>query len=95
MQNSLKKENYQLLIAQAKLLFKKEKNWLANLSNASAMLNITLPNSVFTGFYVFNNQELILGPYYMCSIYLCHFISPSGNWGQGYQRNHECHCLPF
>ncbi|MDO4635526.1 MAG: GAF domain-containing protein [Streptococcus sp.] len=63
MQNSLKKENYQLLIAQAKLLFKKEKNWLANLSNASAMLNMTLPNSVFTGFYVFNNQELILGPF--------------------------------
>lgn len=63
MQNSLKKENYQLLIAQAKLLFKKEKNWLSNLSNASAMLNMTLPNSVFTGFYVFNNQELILGPF--------------------------------
>lgn len=63
MQKSQKIENYELIIAQANLFFDKENNWLANLSNASAMLNMTLPNSVFTGFYVYDETELILGPF--------------------------------
>lgn len=61
--NTEKKSHYELLLAQANALFQHEKNWLANLSNASAMLNQTLPNSVFTGFYLFDGQELILGPF--------------------------------
>ncbi|KHD44438.1 GAF domain-containing protein [Streptococcus hongkongensis] len=63
MKTSLKEENYQLMIAQAKGLFATESNPLANLSNASALLNMTLPNSVFTGFYLYNGNELILGPF--------------------------------
>lgn len=63
MENTKKIENYQLLLAQAQGLFANETNALANLSNASAMLNTTLPNSVFTGFYLFDGQELILGPF--------------------------------
>lgn len=58
-----KKENYDLLLAQAALLFDREINVLANLSNASAMLMQTLPNSVFTGFYLYDGQELVLGPF--------------------------------
>lgn len=63
MEQTKKIENYQLLLAQAQGLFANESNALANLANASAMLNTTLPNSVFTGFYLFDGQELILGPF--------------------------------
>ncbi|MDV5992991.1 GAF domain-containing protein [Streptococcus canis] len=56
-------ERYQLLLVQAQGLFAKESNAMANLSNASALLNMTLPNSVFTGFYLFDGKELILGPF--------------------------------
>ncbi|MDV5977742.1 GAF domain-containing protein [Streptococcus canis] len=56
-------EQYQLLLMQAQGLFAKESNAMANLSNASALLNMTLPNSVFTGFYLFDGKELILGPF--------------------------------
>ncbi|GAA0055143.1 UNVERIFIED_CONTAM: GAF domain-containing protein [Streptococcus canis] len=56
-------EQYQLLLVQAQGLFAKESNAMANLSNASALLNMTLPNSVFTGFYLFDGKELILGPF--------------------------------
>ncbi|WXF96553.1 GAF domain-containing protein [Streptococcus agalactiae] len=60
MNKSKKIENYQLLLLQAQALFSDETNALANLSNASAMLNAMLPNSVFTGFYLFDGEELIL-----------------------------------
>lgn len=63
MNKKQKIDNYQLMIAQAKALFANETNPLANLSNASALLNVTLPNSVFTGFYLFDGTELILGPF--------------------------------
>ncbi|WP_454388689.1 GAF domain-containing protein [Streptococcus sp. Marseille-Q8145] len=55
--------NYQLLLAQLEALLEGETNALANLSNASALLNQVLPHSVFTGFYLFDGNELILGPF--------------------------------
>ena len=55
--------NYQLLLAQLEALLEGETNVLANLSNSSALLNQALPNSVFTGFYLFVGNELILGPF--------------------------------
>ena len=65
MTNEEKKSAYELMLAQAKVLFANENNALANFSNASALLNTTLPNSVFTGFYLMDNvkNELILGPF--------------------------------
>ncbi len=65
MTNEEKKSAYELMLAQAKVLFVNEDNALANFSNASALLNTTLPNSVFTGFYLMDNvkNELILGPF--------------------------------
>lgn len=63
MNTTTKEMNYQLMIEQAKALFANESNALANLSNASALLMTTLPHSVFTGFYLFDGQELILGPF--------------------------------
>lgn len=55
--------NYQLLLSQLEALLEGESNVLSNLSNASALLNQALPNSVFTGFYLFDGQELLLGPF--------------------------------
>lgn len=63
MEKTTKIATYDMMMAQAEALFAKETNLLANLSNASALLNMTLPNSVFTGFYLFDGQELILGPF--------------------------------
>ncbi|EFR44008.1 GAF domain-containing protein [Streptococcus pseudoporcinus] len=58
-----KEKNYQLMIAQAQALFANEDNALANLANASALLMSSLPHSVFSGFYLFDGNELILGPF--------------------------------
>lgn len=63
MTNSEKKSNYQLVLAQLEALLEGETSALANLSNASALLNQALPNSVFTGFYLFDGKELVLGPF--------------------------------
>lgn len=63
MENTKKIENYEIMLAQANALFANEKSLLSNLSNASALLKMTLPNSVFTGFYLFNGEELLLGPF--------------------------------
>lgn len=63
MEHAKKIENYETLLLQAQALFANETNALANLSNASAMLNQALPNSVFTGFYLYTGEELILGPF--------------------------------
>lgn len=51
------------MIAQAQALFANEDNALANLANASALLMSSLPHSVFSGFYLFDGNELILGPF--------------------------------
>lgn len=63
MKNQEKIAQYQLLLAQLEALLDGETNALANLSNASALLNQALPQSVFTGFYLYDGQELILGPF--------------------------------
>ena len=54
---------YQTLNEQLSFLLEGETNVLANLSNASALLKITFPNTVFAGFYLFDGNELILGPF--------------------------------
>lgn len=58
-----KEKAYELLLLQQDELIKDEKNWLATLANASALLNMTLPDTVFAGFYLFDGNELILGPF--------------------------------
>ena len=58
-----KQAAYDLMLAQAAALFSDETNALANLSNASALLKTSLPKSVFTGFYLFDGKELVLGPF--------------------------------
>lgn len=63
MKQAEKIQAYELFLAQARALFEGETNALANLSNASALLRASLPNSVFTGFYLYDGRELVLGPF--------------------------------
>lgn len=63
MKHSDKQADYELLLLQLEALLEGETNPLSNLSNASALLKQALPRSVFTGFYLFDGQELILGPF--------------------------------
>lgn len=58
-----KKENYEIMLLQLEGLLEAETNWLANLANSSALLNETLADTVFAGYYLFDGNELILGPF--------------------------------
>ena len=60
---SKKESLYQTVNEQLSFLLEGEPNVLANLSNASALLKSTFPNTVFAGFYLFDGTELILGPF--------------------------------
>ena len=60
---SEKESLYQIINEQLSYLLEGEPNVLANLSNASALLKTSFPNTVFAGFYLFDGNELILGPF--------------------------------
>ena len=58
-----KLKNYQLVTKQLKALIEGETNLIANLSNASALLNQCLDDINWVGFYLFDEGQLILGPF--------------------------------
>ncbi|MEH7108208.1 MULTISPECIES: GAF domain-containing protein [Bacillaceae] len=58
-----REENYQLVIKQLHALLLGEKNQIANLSNASALLNQFLDRINWVGFYLMEENELVLGPF--------------------------------
>ncbi len=59
-----KEENYALVIKQLSSLLEGETNRVANLSNASALLNQFLDRINWVGFYLLEeNGELVLGPF--------------------------------
>ena len=60
---SEKESLYQTINEQLSYLLEGEPNVLANLSNASGLLKTNFPNTVFAGFYLFDGNELILGPF--------------------------------
>ncbi len=60
---SEKESLYQTINEQLSYLLEGEPNVLANLSNASALLKTSFPNTVFAGFYLFDGNKLILGPF--------------------------------
>ena len=60
---SEKESLYQTVNEQLSYLLEGEPNVLANLSNASALLKTSFPNTVFAGFYLFDGNELVLGPF--------------------------------
>lgn len=44
-------------------LIEGEKDWLANLSNAAALLYMCMPDINWAGFYLYKENELVLGPF--------------------------------
>jgi L-methionine (R)-S-oxide reductase len=59
-----REENYQLVKKQLQALLHDEKNQIANLSNATALLNQFFDRINWVGFYLMDtNEELVLGPF--------------------------------
>jgi L-methionine (R)-S-oxide reductase len=58
-----REENYELVIKQLKALIEGEDDLIANLANASALLNQFLEKVNWVGFYLYKNGELVLGPF--------------------------------
>ncbi len=56
-------EKYNQLHKQLLSLIEGEKNIIANLSNASALLNVFLDNVNWVGFYLYEEETLVLGPF--------------------------------
>ncbi|MER2114788.1 MAG: GAF domain-containing protein [Solibacillus isronensis] len=56
-------EQYNQLSKQLDALLEGENNLIANLSNASALLNQFLDQINWVGFYLMNEGELVLGPF--------------------------------
>ena len=52
-----------MLLKQQAALLEGETNLIANLANSSALLNQTLPETVFAGYYLYQDNELVLGPF--------------------------------
>lgn len=85
MTNSEKMSQYELLLAQLDALLIDETNPVANLANASALLKMALPRSVFTGFYLFDGRELILGPF-QGAVSCVHIALGKGVCGESAQK---------
>ncbi|MGL4205319.1 MAG: GAF domain-containing protein [Aeromonadaceae bacterium] len=59
-----KRELYESLAAQLRALVQGEPDLIANLANASALLNSALPDINWVGFYLLKQEdELVLGPF--------------------------------
>ncbi|MCD8878893.1 GAF domain-containing protein [Staphylococcus kloosii] len=59
----IKTTNYSMLQKQLTALIEDESNLIAILSNSSALLNDNLDQINWVGFYLIENNELILGPF--------------------------------
>lgn len=55
--------DYELILAQLEALTESERDTVANLSNASAALNMNLDDLNWVGFYLVRGNELVLGPF--------------------------------
>ncbi|SIQ12816.1 GAF domain-containing protein [Peribacillus simplex] len=58
-----KEKNYELVQKQLLALIEDETNRIANLSNAAALLNLFLDEINWVGFYLYEDGQLILGPF--------------------------------
>ncbi|WP_456273735.1 GAF domain-containing protein [Bacillus sp. AK031] len=63
MYQGTREENYNLVIKQLDALLEGENNAIANLSNASALLNQFLDRINWVGFYLMEDGQLVLGPF--------------------------------
>ena len=57
--------SHELILKHIEGLVKDEPNWVANLSNAAALLNESLDNINWVGFYLWDeeSEQLVLGPF--------------------------------
>ncbi len=58
-----REKNYELVLKQLRALINGENNLIANLSNASALLNQFLEDVNWVGFYLTEGNQLVLGPF--------------------------------
>lgn len=58
-----KEKFYKILLVRLEGLLSSESDWLANISNASALLFTNLDDINWSGFYFIKNGELVLGPF--------------------------------
>lgn len=54
---------YKIMLVRLEGLLSSESDWLANLSNAAALLYMNLPDINWSGFYIMKNNDLVLGPF--------------------------------
>lgn len=58
-----KSEQYAQLVEQARALLDGERDRVANAANLSALVNQSLPQLNWVGFYFFDGTELVVGPF--------------------------------
>ena len=58
-----KPEQYAQLLAQAQALLHGERDRIANAANLSALVNHSLPDLNWVGFYLYDGNELVVGPF--------------------------------
>lgn len=63
MEHAMEQTNYELLLAQASALFENENDTIANMANMSALLFTSLEKINWAGFYLFKENQLVLGPF--------------------------------
>ena len=59
----MKKQTYQTLVSQAQSLLADEHDQIANMANISALIFNHLPSVNWAGFYLFKEDQLVLGPF--------------------------------
>lgn len=58
-----RQEQFESVLGQLRALVHDESNAIANLANASALLGHFLPDINWSGFYLYDGTELVLGPF--------------------------------
>ncbi|MGO1070170.1 GAF domain-containing protein [Lysobacter sp. CA199] len=58
-----KSEQYAQLVEQARALLDGERDRIANAANLSALVNQSLPELNWVGFYFYDGRELVVGPF--------------------------------
>ncbi len=59
-----KKEFYQYMNKKLLYLIQQEPDTLANLANSASLFGLLIPEINWVGYYVFKNNELVLGPFW-------------------------------
>ena len=58
-----KEEQYEILLKQAEILMENETDQIANMANLSALLMMSLEDINWVGFYLYKEEQLVLGPF--------------------------------